>query len=46
EELHRVMVHGIHHLLGQGDKTEVEALEMKIKENASLKTRPKSLLSD
>jgi probable rRNA maturation factor len=46
EELHRVMVHGILHLLGQGDKTEAEALEMKIKENASLKTRPKSLLSD
>jgi probable rRNA maturation factor len=46
EELHRVMVHGIHHLLGQGDKTEEEVLAMRNKENTSLKERPKSLIGD
>lgn len=36
QELHRVIIHGILHLLGQGDKTEVEAMEMRNKENRAL----------
>ncbi len=36
QELHRVIIHGIHHLLGQGDKTEEEATAMRKKENDSL----------
>jgi len=36
EELHRVMVHGLLHLLGQGDKSEEEAVMMRRKENDSL----------
>lgn len=36
QELHRVIIHGIHHLLGQGDKSEKEAAEMRQKENDSL----------
>ncbi len=36
QELHRVIIHGIHHLLGQGDKTEEEAAAMRKKENDSL----------
>ena len=33
EELHRVMIHGILHLLGFNDKTEPEKKEMRKKEN-------------
>ncbi len=29
QELHRVIVHGVLHLLGQGDKSEEEAVEMR-----------------
>lgn len=36
QELHRVIIHGIHHLLGQHDKSESDALEMRRKEEASL----------
>ena len=36
-ELLRVMIHGILHLTGQGDKTDAEFQEMKNKENAALK---------
>lgn len=36
QELHRVIIHGIHHLLGQGDKTEEEACQMRKKESDSL----------
>lgn len=36
-ELHRVMVHGVLHLLGQGDKTEKEAKEMHQREDEALK---------
>jgi rRNA maturation RNase YbeY len=39
EELHRVMVHGLLHLLGQGDKSEEEAVMMRSKENDSLLMR-------
>ncbi|MFY0591677.1 rRNA maturation RNase YbeY [Roseivirga sp.] len=35
-ELHRVMVHGLLHLLGQNDKTEAEQKEMTKREEASL----------
>lgn len=36
EELHRVMVHGVLHLIGFNDKKEKEAKEMRSKENESL----------
>lgn len=36
QELHRVIIHGVLHLLGQGDKTEPEAKEMRTKENHAL----------
>ena len=36
QELHRVIIHGILHLLGQGDKTALEAAQMRKKEEAAL----------
>ncbi len=36
QELHRVIIHGVLHLLGQGDKTEPEALEMRHLEEEAL----------
>lgn len=36
EELHRVIIHGVLHLLGQGDKTDSEAAEMRRQEQESL----------
>lgn len=36
QELHRVIIHGVFHLLGQGDKTEAEAAQMRKKEEAAL----------
>lgn len=36
QELHRVAVHGVLHLLGQGDKTDEEAVEMRRQEEESL----------
>lgn len=36
DELHRVIVHGVLHLLGQGDKSKQELLEMRKKENSAL----------
>lgn len=36
QELHRVMIHGILHLLGLGDKTEQEQKHMREKEDACL----------
>ncbi|MEQ8925130.1 MAG: rRNA maturation RNase YbeY [Fulvivirga sp.] len=41
EELNRVMAHGLLHLLGYGDKTESQKIEMRKKEDACL-----SLLSE
>ena len=35
-ELHRVIIHGILHLLGQGDKSDEEAAQMRNKEEAAL----------
>ncbi|MCL4165851.1 UNVERIFIED_CONTAM: hypothetical protein GTU68_001402 [Idotea baltica] len=43
EELHRVIIHGILHLCGQGDKTEAEASEMRQLEDWALGLRPESL---
>ena len=36
QELHRVVVHGVLHLLGQGDKADEEAVEMRRQEEESL----------
>jgi rRNA maturation RNase YbeY len=36
QELLRVIIHGVLHLLGQGDKTEAEAAQMRKKEEAAL----------
>lgn len=36
QELHRVIVHGVLHLLGQGDKSDAEAKEMRRQEEESL----------
>ncbi len=36
DELHRVMVHGVLHLLGFGDKTSLEKKQMREKEDACL----------
>ena len=35
-ELHRVVVHGVLHLLGQGDKSDDEAREMRRQEEEAL----------
>lgn len=39
DELHRVMVHGLWHLMGQGDKSQSEEAAMRIKEDGSLALR-------
>lgn len=36
QELHRVIIHGILHLLGQGDKTDKQAAQMRKKEESAL----------
>jgi rRNA maturation RNase YbeY len=36
QELLRVIIHGILHLLGQGDKTDIDAAEMRNRENNAL----------
>ena len=36
QELHRVVVHGVLHLLGQGDKSDSEAAEMRRQEEEAL----------
>lgn len=36
QELHRVVIHGVLHLLGQGDKIDSEAAEMRRLENEAL----------
>jgi len=43
EELHRVMVHGVLHLCGYGDKTKEERKTMRVKENFYLAQRPLKL---
>ncbi|WP_273447517.1 rRNA maturation RNase YbeY [Neolewinella agarilytica] len=44
DELHRVIIHGVLHLCGQGDKTEEQAAEMRKLEDWALELRPKELL--
>lgn len=39
EELHRVMIHGVLHLIGYNDKTKEEKLTMREKENTCLSLR-------
>lgn len=39
EELLRVMIHGILHLIGYNDKTEAEIIEMRLQENKCLSLR-------
>ena len=39
DELHRVMIHGILHLCGYGDKTEEEKTTMRKRENEALEAR-------
>ncbi len=39
DELHRVVIHGVLHLCGYGDKTDEEKKEMRRKENESLQKR-------
>lgn len=43
DELHRVIIHGVLHLCGQGDKTEAEADEMRRLEDWALGLRPATL---
>ena len=40
DELHRVMIHGLLHLLGYGDKSKAEKAKMTEKENYYLALRP------
>ena len=44
DELHRVIIHGVLHLCGQGDKTEEQAAEMRQLEDLALGLRPEGLL--
>ena len=37
QELHRVVIHGVLHLLGQGDKSDAEATEMRRQEEDALR---------
>lgn len=43
DELHRVIIHGVLHLCGQGDKTDQEASEMRRLEDWALALRPAGL---
>jgi len=43
DELHRVMIHGILHLCGQHDKSDVEAQAMRALEQWALSLRPPDL---
>lgn len=43
DELHRVVIHGVLHLCGQGDKTEQQASEMRSLEDWALSLRPVAL---
>ncbi len=36
EEMHRILIHGVMHLCGQGDKSEQDAKDMRAKENLYL----------
>lgn len=41
-ELHRVIIHGVLHLIGYNDKTKADKIEMRKKEDSSLSLRGKS----
>ena len=43
DELHRVIIHGVLHLCGQGDKSETEAAAMRELEDWALAQRPPTL---
>ena len=43
DELHRVMIHGVLHLLGQGDKVEADERAMREAEQWALSLRTKAL---
>lgn len=43
DELHRVIIHGVLHLCGQGDKTATEAQQMRDLEDWALGLRPEGL---
>ncbi len=43
DELHRVIIHGILHLCGYGDKNDSQKEEMTMKENFYLSRRPREL---
>lgn len=43
KEVHRVMVHGLLHLLGYNDKTKKQKIEMSAKEDYYLSLRPENL---
>jgi len=45
DELHRVIIHGILHLCGQGDKTDEQAAEMRMLEDWALGLRPAKLVA-
>jgi len=44
DEFHRIMIHGVLHLLGYEDKTKVKKEEMTAKENYYLSLRPERLI--
>ncbi|RLD46570.1 MAG: rRNA maturation RNase YbeY [Bacteroidetes bacterium] len=44
DEFHRIMIHGVLHLLGYEDKTKVKKEEMTAKENYYLSLRPTKLI--
>ena len=44
EELHRVIVHGLLHLVGYDDHTDADIAQMRLKENESLSLRQEMLL--
>ncbi|OAV45772.1 rRNA maturation RNase YbeY [Lewinella sp. 4G2] len=46
DELHRVMIHGVLHLCGQGDKSDEEAKEMRSLEDWALSQRPAELTGE
>lgn len=45
EELHRVIIHGVLHLCGQGDKTDEQSAEMRQLEEWALSLRPVGLMT-
>ena len=44
DEFHRIMIHGVLHLLGYEDKTTIKKEEMTAKENYYLSLRPEKLM--